>query len=88
MTVSFPISPEENPRERLRRLLKSEEEKQGKGEPGPESPEDETAETGEVEEKDELKEKKRKFGTSSTDRNTPQPGSTELVTGYPGPAGC
>jgi penicillin-binding protein 1C len=38
MTVSFPISPEENPRERFRRLLvPEEEEEQANQEPGPDS---------------------------------------------------
>ncbi len=44
MTVSFPISPEENPRERLRRLLAAEEEQKASQEPGTEKQEPEVTE--------------------------------------------
>jgi penicillin-binding protein 1C len=50
MTVSFPISPEENPRERFRRLLDPEEEEQGNQEPGSDSQEPQAADGDEPQE--------------------------------------
>ena len=50
MTVSFPISPEENPRERFRRLLDPEEEEQDNQEPGSDSQEPQAADGNEPQE--------------------------------------